>query len=226
LIAVVLLLSRMLLSFLSCDWEAGRRDEAQARLGFALKLIGLAVTALSIAALLAVPVVFHWALKGKYAEGCRVLPAAMAYCVWFGLLTVAVNYLWCHERPSLACLSIGIGLVVNVVLNYLWLPRWGLSGAVLATAVANWTALASVCAWCHWLGMRFNCGIILSLMMPACLLLGALPAAGCLVIVVWSGLRHGWLFSESERRHLAALAKSVRQRLVSHKIPSNTIESL
>jgi O-antigen/teichoic acid export membrane protein len=160
------------------------------------------VTAVSILTLFGAPLVFDWALNGKYTDGWRVLPATMAYCVWFGLLTVFVNYLWCHERPGLACLSVGVGLVLNVVLNYAWLPRWGLSGAVLATAVSNFASLACVCGFCHLLGMTISRGIVVALVLPACLGCGKWTALAIFSGVTWHGCQYGWLFTESERRQL------------------------
>ena len=44
---------------------------------------------------------------------------------------VATSYLWCAERPALSSLPVAAGLAVNVTMNLLLVPRFGLQGAVL-----------------------------------------------------------------------------------------------
>ena len=103
LISLVGMLGSVLLSYLSHDWEAGRRESAEARLSFALRLVGVAMTAIAVGTLIFAPVIFGWMLKGEFEAGFEVLHITLAYCIWYGLLTMAANYIWCHERPG-ACL--------------------------------------------------------------------------------------------------------------------------
>ena len=39
-----------------------------------------------------------------------MMPWPMTYCVWYGLLLVAQNYIWCAEKAKLATVPIGHGL--------------------------------------------------------------------------------------------------------------------
>ncbi|MEZ6120284.1 MAG: hypothetical protein R3C28_27440 [Pirellulaceae bacterium] len=72
------------------------------RLDYALRLVGILMTGAAGAILVLAPVIYDWALKGRYTDGFSVLPLTMAYCIWFGLLAMAVNYVWCAERPRAA----------------------------------------------------------------------------------------------------------------------------
>ena len=213
LMALTGMLGSVLLSYLSHDWEAGRRDEARKSLDFALKTIALALTAIAAVALLVAPAIFGWALANKYSEGFRVLPMTMTYCIWFGLLPVAKNYLWCREKAWLASVAVIVGLVINVALNFLWLPMWGLSGAVLATTVANSVALLLVYLLTYRLGMRYSRGTLLATMMPLWLCLGPLPAFAALIAVVGTGWTGGWLFEEHEQDRILELAEPALARL-------------
>jgi O-antigen/teichoic acid export membrane protein len=161
LVSIAGLMGTMILPHLSHDWEAGRRREVSARMNLTLKLLGLLLFVGSITILLASPFLFDVAFQGKFGRGKDAMPWTLTYCTWFGLLTVAQLYLWCAERARLSCLALLIGLVANVILNLLLLPHFGLLGAVWATAVANFTALALIYRFSAWLGMTIQPSMLL-----------------------------------------------------------------
>jgi O-antigen/teichoic acid export membrane protein len=135
------LLAGVLLPYLSHDWEIGQRQAVSDRTNLVLKLTSLGMFAGGIVVLWGAPFLFHVAFEGKYDAGLAVLPWTLTYCVWYSLLLVGQNYLWCAERTRLSTLPLAIGLGTNVLLNLILLPSWGLQGAVISTAVAT--------AW-HW----------------------------------------------------------------------------
>ena len=190
LIGLTSMFGGVLLSYLSHDWESGQRDKAARTLDFAIKLAALALTVTAAVALLLAPPVYHLVLDNKFVSGFRVLPLTMAYCIWFGLLVIAHNFLWCREKPWLVSATLVFGLSVNVVLNLLLLPRWGLDGAVAATAISNLMALAAVFWLCHLLGMRYSSGTLLAVAAPATLCLGGVSSlvfVALVVVVGWWG---------------------------------------
>ncbi len=137
LVSVAAMLAAMITPHLSHDWEAGRRDQVVARLRLFLKLFGFALSAAAAAVLLAAPLLFGTAFRGKFPAGQAVLPWTLVYCTWFGLSLVLQNYLLCVEKVRLASVALACGLALNVLLNLLLLPRLGLEGSVLLTAAAN-----------------------------------------------------------------------------------------
>jgi glycosyltransferase involved in cell wall biosynthesis len=212
LVSIATLLSTMLLPHLSHDWEAGRRHQVSARMNLMLKLLGLLLFAGSIAILLAGPILFNVAFKGKFHGGLEVLPWTLTYCSWFGLATMAQMYLWCAERARLSCLALFIGLVTNVVLNLILLPRFGLLGAVWATAVANFIALALILRFNAWLGMKIERSLLLVSLLPLSLGLGPLAALGTFAAVIAGIVATDQILSTDEKQRLLA----VWQRYVSH----------
>jgi len=201
-VAVAGMFSGMLLPYLSRDWEAGRKDVVGRNLNLTLKLVGLVLMAGGIVIMAAAPWIFERLFDGKFVGAPDVLPLAVAFCVWLGLSLVAQNYLWCAERARLASLAYFVGLVVNVVLNLLLLPRLGLEGALLATAAANAVGLSAVLVFSRRLGMRVHHGVWLIVLLPATLTLGLIPAAcvWTLTIVLCASSR--LVLSQSERQWL------------------------
>jgi peptidoglycan biosynthesis protein MviN/MurJ (putative lipid II flippase) len=121
------------------------------------------------------------------------------------------------------------GLLLNIALNLILLPRLGLLGAVLATAGGNAVALMVV----HLLNRRWGMPVPLCVwlvsLLPLTLALGAWPAAGVLLITLVLAARTELLFTCEERRQVAdALRGYLLQlrRLVSGDQPAASDDRL
>lgn len=202
LVSVGVMLGTLITPHLSYDWEAGRRDLVAARLGLFLKLFGFILTAAAVAVLFAAPLLFGVAFQGKFSGGRAVLPWTLTYCIWFGLLMVAENYLLCAEKARLVSLALLIGLLVNVGLNLLLLPRMGLLGAVLATTAANLIALVLICTFNHLLGFRTDLGARVVFALPLVICLGPWVALSALLLVGLEAFRSDRLLSGEEKRQI------------------------
>ena len=205
LVSIAALLGTVILPHLSHDWEAGRRNEVSARMNLTLKLLGLLLFVGSIGILLAAPFLFNVAFDGKFRGGLDVLPWTLTYCAWFGMVTMAQMYLWCAERARLSCLALFIGLVMNVGLNLVLLPRFGLAGAVWATAAANFVALALIYRFNAWLGMKIERSLLLVSLLPLTLGLGPFAAVTTLVAVIVGIIATDRILSCEEKQQLGAV---------------------
>jgi O-antigen/teichoic acid export membrane protein len=224
LVSITTLLATILTPHLSHDWESGRRRRVSIRLNVFLKLSAFALTAVSVAVLFAAPLLFDVALGGKFSDGRAVLPLTLTYCAWFSMLLVAQRYLWCAEKAGLASLALLAGLLLNIGLNRLLLPRFGLSGAVLATAVANLAALTLIVWFARLAGFRANLGTWAVLALPAAVCLGPAGAALLLIVFAWGALRSRWMLSQEERELLAEGVLRCRERLRSWRPLRQAIE--
>ena len=178
LVSICFLLGSILLPHLSDDWEQGRRKRIHERMNLFVKLCGIGLTGAGLAVLICKPLIFDWAFKGKYSDGLAVLPLTLTYCVWFGLTAISQIYLFCVEKARLSSWAFGSGLVTNIALNYLLLPRYGLFGAVAATTVANLLVLVFVTLFNRMAGLKYDAASVVVLAMPGLLLLGIVP---CLI---------------------------------------------
>ncbi len=213
LVGVANLFGSILMPYLSHDWESGRRAEVAARLNFALKVLSLVMLAAGIAVLLLAPAIFTHAFAGKYNGGLAVLPWTLTYCIWFGIALVAQNYLWCCEKAGLCSLGWLAGLVLNFGLNLVLVPRYGLSGAVLATMAANLLVLIVTCLCNRWAGMRVEAGTWLLLLAPAALGFGLLPATVVLAVALAASLIGERIFTASEKHQMLTLAAALAARI-------------
>ncbi len=209
LISLATMLAACLLPHLIRDWEAGNRDSARQRLNTFTKLVAITFTIGAAGCLIVSPVLFTWALRGKYDAGLAVLPATLAYCTCYGIGCIAMNYLLCAEKAKLGSLALICGLTINVGLNYLLAPQFGLVGVVAATIIANVVALALIFWLSSLAGMRWQPSTLVTAALPLSLTLGGVPALAIVAIVLALGLRERWLVTDDEQESLAALVASV-----------------
>ncbi len=184
-ISVANLLVGAIMPHLSHDWENGRRGEVSFQINLTLKTMLISMTLLGFVVQLAAPLLFHFALAGKYDGGLAVLPWTIASCVWFSVLLVSQIYVWIAEKTRRAALPLGVGIATNVVFNLLLLPRFGLLGAVIATALATLIAFVLQLYVNHRLGMKLHVGTIVLTGLPLILTLPpTLTAVSCVLVTI------------------------------------------
>jgi len=194
------MLGGTLLPYLARDWESGQRERVSDKMNLAMKLLALAVVGGSMIVLAFKPLLFQVAFRDKFAEGEAILHLALAGCAWSALIAFIQTYLWCAERARYGCFSLAIGLAVNVLLHWLWVPSYGIAGSMLATAVASLAVLGVLFAICVRAGMRLDRGTVGASLLPGLLLFGLWPAVAALAVsALVLATRRQWLFTPSER---------------------------
>ncbi len=207
------MLAGIVLPHLSKNWEAGRRDEVGRQLVLGYKLCGLTVVGGSTAVLLAAPFVFEFGFGAKYTGGLEVLPWTLIYCSWFGMYLILQKYIWCAERIRLCILALGIGIAANVVLNLILLPRYGLLGAVLATAASKLLVVFLTALFNRMLGMHLDWRMGVVTLLPLGLALGGFVALAILALVGLAIIASGLILTDDEKRRLVEFAEPLRERL-------------
>jgi O-antigen/teichoic acid export membrane protein len=181
------LLSSVSLPYLTHDWETGNRAAATRRLNRSTQLVSLMLTACAAAMVLIAPWVFDGVMQGKYAQGREVLPMMLAFCIWYALTLQMKNYLWLCERGYWITVALMLGIALNVMLNWWWLPHYGLSGAVAATAVANFFVLAAIASSSWRFGWRGDWRTWVAMVLPASLVVHPAAAlAAALAMFGWA----------------------------------------
>jgi polysaccharide transporter, PST family len=202
LVSIAMMLAAMITPHLSYDWEAGRRDRVVAQLRLFLKLFGFVLSVGAVAVLVAAPLLFEFAFRNKFPVGQAVLPWTLVYCTWFGLSMVLQNYLFCAEKARLASVALACGLMLNVLLNIVLLPKLGLEGAVLSTAAANALTLGLICLFNRRLGFALDDGAKLVLVLPMVVCLGPWVAVFAIVAIGAEAMMGSLLLSPEEKHQI------------------------
>jgi polysaccharide transporter, PST family len=219
-LSVADLLRGVVMPYLSHDWELGARQQVSDRLNIILKLASLVMIAGGAFVLWLAPLLFHVAFDGQYNEGLAVMPWTLTFCVLYGLLLVAQNYIWCAERMKLGTLPLAAGLAVNVPLNLVLIPALGLLGAVVATTVATALALVVLYGLNHRAGMQLQAGMLWFTVAPVALCGGAWTATIALVVLCGLLPFSRTLFTPSERIALADFTRLTMNKFASKWVPA------
>ena len=190
----------MITPHLSHDWESGRRESVVRRLNMVLKTLQISLLGTSTAVLFVAPLLFNVAFQDKFHGGLVVLPWTLTYCAWFGTTSVAQNYLWCVERPGLSSVALLLGLIINIALNLLLLPRYGLEGAVWSVTVANFVTLVLIYGFSRARGMCIDRGTWLLSLALVALSFGAWVSLGTTIVVLVAAACSNQILSHDEKR--------------------------
>ena len=213
LVAVASMAAGVILPYLSHDWEEGDRESVSRRQRLTIKLGALILTTCGALILIASPILFTWILHGKYDQGLTVLPWTLTYCIWFSLIVITQNYLWCAERARLGTLAFFIGLCLNLIFNAILLPRFGLIGAIVATAVGNAVALVLILYFSRSLGLVVDRCVVLCCCLPCTLVITPWLTVASLIALAFLAVTRAWIFDAGERGVLREVAMHYVSRL-------------
>jgi O-antigen/teichoic acid export membrane protein len=214
-------LGGLLLPYLSKLWEADRKTEAAQQLNATFKVVGVLFTGGGLVVLMFSRFFFESVLQGKYSEGLAVLPMTMMYCTWFSLYTVGQDYLWVAERGRQVSLALAIGLAVNILLNFLFIPTWGLWGAVLGASIGNFLVVVVLLAMNQHYGCRTDKGMWSILALPLLLLIEPIAGFLCLLLVLLLAAQTHCLFSVTEKTSGLKLAAQLTGKFRGQKSVRN-----
>jgi O-antigen/teichoic acid export membrane protein len=131
-------------------------------------------------------------------------------------LLVAQNYIWCAEKTRLSTIPLAAGLAINIALNVVLLPAWGLLGAVVSTTVATGSATAVLYWINHRSGMTLQPGMILLTVAPAALCGGAWCGTAIVVLLAVLLPFSKTLLTAQERDSLGELCESYVAKLAAY----------
>lgn len=212
LVSLSFMLGGVLIPYMSAHWEQGRKEAACKQLIWALKLMCLAFTFGGIGIRLFAPFVFNTILEGRYDEGLSVLPMTLVYCIWFGLTSVAQNYLWVVEKGKWIALSVGLGLGINLGLNWLLIPSLGVNGAVIATATSNGLLLAMIYMFNRFAGCKMDASIWYCSAIPLILLMPVYVAMVVAIAIALAGWKTQTIFGDDEKAEIIGLGSQALQK--------------
>lgn len=213
LVAVAGLVSTMMIPFLSCDWERGRRGLVSSKINTGVKLTSLTLTAISTLALSASPLLFGWAFGGKYDGGRDLLCWTLMCAVWFAMACVAKTYLWCDKKVMLISVAFGTCLIASVGLNLLLLPRFGLTGAALSACAVNLLALLLIYRLASLRGLQIESGTWVVSILPAALGLGTVMAGVVLGLALSAAVFSELIFTVAQKSQLRVTAQDYIEKL-------------
>ena len=218
--SLALMLSGLVLPYLSADWEAGDHGNIRRRMMNVLSVASLMFTGLGVAALLVAPALFEHYFAGRYAEAQSILGLSFIQCIWQSTFLIASSYLVCAERAKLFCVNLAIGLSINIALNWPLIHFFGLYGTVSATLLANFVVMLLTFRTMHSLGCNLGARTLALAIFPAVLLCGPTVSALAIGVVFFLASRTNWILTEQDRTDIDNL---VLPKLVRAGVPIRSL---
>jgi polysaccharide transporter, PST family len=200
--SIALMLAGILLPYLSADWEAGRKDSIQRRMQQVLSLLSLLFTGIAILSLLVSPLLFKTVFEGRYSTAEAILGLSLLQCIWTSMHFVSASYLFCAERVNSHNLNLLSGLGLNVVLGWILIPAYGLTGAVIATLIANFAVMLLTFRSMRIGGCPVTGRTLVFAIFPAVILTGPTIAAMAAGVLFWVASRTDWLLTDADRHEM------------------------
>lgn len=123
--------SQMLFSSLSTLWHRGEQEQGMRTyfqthrylilLGWPLILAGIGLS----------DVIMGW-FGDDFRQATPALRILLGGCLFHSLALLSGNILLAANRPFLASVPVGVGSLINVGLNFVLIPLWGLKGSAVA----------------------------------------------------------------------------------------------
>ncbi len=218
--SLALMLSGLVLPYLSSDWEAGHHDNIRRRMMHVLSIASLTFTGLGVTALLVAPFLFENYFAGRYAHAQSILGLSFIQCIWQSTFLIASSYLICAERAKLFCVNLTIGLMINVALNWPLIHYFGLYGTVSATLIANFVVMLLTFRTMGSLGCQLGARTLIFVIFPAVLLCGPILSALAIGVVFFLTSRTNCILTEQDRTDIDNL---VLPRLTAAGIPIRSL---
>lgn len=219
-VSLGLVLSGLMLPFLSRDWEDENLSQIRDRMRQMIQMVTIGYLGVGLGALLVSPWLFKYGLDGRYADAQEIMPIAMVHAVWVGMFLIGDNYLVCSNRMKALNVILIVGILFNFCLNWLLIPSFGLVGAVTATTLAGLVVLLLL----FWQMARGGCpigwGTWALCVAPLSFVLGPTAVAVVLATIVFVAGRTNWLLSAEDRSQIDA---ALLPRLERFGIRSETI---
>ena len=145
--AMVLLLTAFRMAWPAFAYAIEDEDEARRTYGFVLTYLVLIATWMATGLALLSPWIVDWIAAPAFASSSRVVgPLAFSTVAFAGYIVVAIG-VGRSRRTQFNWVVTGAAAAVNVVLNLVLIPTYGMMGAAVATVAAYTTMFLGMSWW-------------------------------------------------------------------------------
>jgi O-antigen/teichoic acid export membrane protein len=145
--AMVLLLTAFRLAWPAFAFSIDDDREAKRTYAFVLTYLVAFTTWVATGLALLSPWIVDWIAAPDFAESSRVVGPLAFAAVAFGAYIVVAIGVGRAKRTQFNWVVTGLAAAVNIVLNLLLIPRYGMMGAAIATVAAYSTMFAGMTWW-------------------------------------------------------------------------------
>jgi len=151
----------ILLPNISNIWEQGDKNKVMYMLNFALKLNTLFILFGAFAIFLLKNQIVSILYGAEYIQCLPIVGILLIFWLHHGIYWTVAGYAEIAEKTYIPLICSCVGLISNIFLNYILIPKYGVMGAAVATTFSFGLLLIVVFIWFRKEGLRIKPSTIL-----------------------------------------------------------------
>ncbi len=138
--------------------------------------------------------------RPEWASAAIVIPPFLLYFTLYNVYTIVGCVAAFAEKPWVHMTALILGASTNTILNYAWIPRWGMKGAAAGTLLGLIVSLMVHIGFIKWRGIRIPRRIGTALALSLIVFLPRILFLPAAVLVLWVLWRTSLVLCDSDRR--------------------------
>lgn len=214
----------VLLPNISNIWEQGDKNKVMYMLDFALKINALFLLFGALPLFLFKGQIVSILYGADYIGCLPVIGMMLIFWLLHGAYWTIAGYAQLIEKTYIPFICSCVGLISNVFLNYIWIPRYGMMGAAVASTLSFVLTLITMHAWFRRVGLKIKPGTILVCILPIIFVFNNLAVIIFFIILLGITLGTNFIVTKDEKDTLIRLFKKAIAKLRTKSSPYTKAE--
>lgn len=202
----------VLIPNLSNIWEQGDKDEAMYVLNFAIKINTLFLLTGAVILFLFRKQIVSVLYGAEYIKCLPVIGILLIFWLFNSIYWTIGGYAQLIEKTYIPLLCSSIGLISNIFLNYILIPKYGIMGAAVATTSSFAVILIATYFWFREEGLKVKLNTILVCILPIMFIFNNILIVLLFLILIGITLRTDIIINKEEKIILNQQVKRVFKR--------------
>jgi O-antigen/teichoic acid export membrane protein len=197
-----IIVGNVLMPTLSFLWEEGNKEKALSILDFSIRSSTLLLLGGAVILMVFRNQIIGLLYGAEYARSSAIIGVLLIFWLLNTIYWIVGAYAGLIEKTYIPLASNAVGLACNIILNYIFIPKYGLMGAAAATTIAFEVTLVTIIVWSWIKGFCMSANTIFLCLIPLIFLLKDLVIIIIYLLLVGILFATELLMTKDERKKL------------------------
>ena len=192
----------VLMPNLSSMWEEGKQREALAKMDLVMRANTVLLLIGALCLMLVKTRLIDLLYGAEYVNCTPVIGMLLVFWLLNSTYGILASYAGLIEKTYILLIGSFAGLIFNVSLNYIFIPRYGIAGAAAATTISFGITILTILIWYNIQGWRMGLNTLITCLLPCIFLFDEIVMAAVCLAVVVTVLGTEFLITKDEKKRL------------------------
>jgi O-antigen/teichoic acid export membrane protein len=183
-------------------WEEGKKEEALSKMDLVVRANSILLLLSALALMMVKTRLIDLLYGNEYLNCVPVIGLLLVFWLMNSTYGIIAAYAGLLEKTYILLIGSSAGLIFNVTLNYILIPKYGIVGAGAATTISFGVTMLVILIWYNFQGWRMKPNTIIACLLPGAILFDELIALVICLVVVTLVLGTDFLITKDERKRL------------------------